>query len=95
MRRFTSLRFGVDYFASILNTFSISQNLVRGRFSTEEEQDQEYLKRNEVMECKGLRLSESNNGFNRYSTQFNYTHRFPKQGKQLSANLNYNASNGN
>ena len=94
MRRFTSVRFGLDYFASIRNTFSISQNLVSGRFTNEESQDQEYLNRSKVMERFGLRESESNNGFNRYSTQFNYTHRFPTQGKQLSANLNYNTGDG-
>ncbi len=94
MRRFGSVRFGLDYFASIRNTFSITQNLVRGRFSSDEMQNQEYLNAAKVMERYGFRESESNSSFQRYSTQLNYTHRFPKQGQQLTANFNYNRGSG-
>ena len=42
-RRFSSVRFGVDFFASNRSTLSLTQNIVGGKFSNEEEQDQEYF----------------------------------------------------
>lgn len=94
MRHFQSMRFGFDYFASIRNTISLTQSMVHGRFSNDEVQNQEYLNSNEVMERYGLRNAESNSHFNRYNTQLAYTHRFPQQGKQLNANINYSTGNG-
>ncbi len=95
MRRFRSIRFGVDFFASIRNTLSLTQNIVKGTFSNEETQDQEYLNRSKTMERYGLRRADAESDFERYNTQLNFTHRFPKQGQQLSANLNYNTGSGN
>lgn len=94
-RRFSSLRAGLDFYASNRSTFSVTQNLVNGRFSNQEEQNQEYLNENKTLERYGLRLSDAENGFNRYNTQFNFTHRFPGAGKELTANINYNYGNGN
>lgn len=93
-RQFRSVRFGFDFFASIRNTLSLTQNLVAGTFSNEEEQDQEYLNSGKVLQRYGRRQADAENGFNRYNTQLNFTHRFPQQGKQLTANLNYNTGNG-
>lgn len=94
MRRFTSLRAGLDFYASNRSTFSVTQNLVKGSFRNEETQNQEYLNSNEVLERYGFRLSEGENSFNRYNTQLNFTHRFPGVGKELTANINYNYGNG-
>ncbi|MDQ3278085.1 MAG: TonB-dependent receptor, partial [Bacteroidota bacterium] len=95
MRHFRSIRFGIDFFASIRNTLSLTQNIVKGTFSNEETQDQEYLNRNKIVERFGLRTANAESDFERYNTQLNYTHRFPKQGQQLSANLNYSRGSGN
>jgi outer membrane receptor protein involved in Fe transport len=94
LRRFGSLRFGLDFFASNRTTISVTQNLVKGNFSNEEQQDQQYLNGSEVMERYGLRLAETDNEFNRYNTQLNLTRRFAEAGKELSANINYNYGNG-
>ena len=94
LRRFGSLRFGLDFFASNRSTFSITQNIVKGNSRNEEEQDQEYLNSSKIMERYGFRLSEARNDFNRYNTQLNFTHRFPEAGKELTANANYNYGNG-
>ena len=94
LRRFGSLRFGLDFFASNRSTFSITQNLVKGNSRNEEEQAQEYLNSNKVMERYGLRLAEATNEFNRYNTQVNFTLRFPEAGKEITANVNYNYGNG-
>ena len=94
-RQFSSLRAGIDFYASNRNTFSLTQNLVKGEFKNNEQQDQEYLNGNKVPERFGLRLAEAENSFNRYNTQLHFTHRFPQVGKELTANINYNYGNGN
>lgn len=60
-----------------------------------EVQEQEYLANNRMLERYGNRLTESNSEFERYNTQFNYSHKFPEQGKELTANINYNSGSGN
>lgn len=93
-RRFSSLRFGLDFFATNRTTLSATQNIVDGKFSNDEEQEQEYLNSNRILERTGHRNAEENRHFNRYSTQLNFTHRFPEQGKEISANVNYNYGKG-
>lgn len=93
-RRFGSIRFGIDFFASNRTTISATQNIVSGNSNNRETQDQEYLNSNETLERYGLRNAEGNNRFNRYNTQLNFTHKFPEAGKELSLNLNYDYGNG-
>ena len=95
LRRFGSVRFGVDYFIDNRNTLSLTQSLVRGRFGNEEEQEQEYLNSNKVLERYGSRSSESRFKFNRNSTRLNYIHKFPEEGKELTGNVDYNFGSGN
>ena len=94
LRRFSSLRFGLDFFATNRTTLSLTQNISGGKFSNDEEQDQEYLSASKVLERTGERLASGNSRFDRYNTQFNLAHKFPEQGKELSANINYNYGNG-
>ncbi len=94
-RRFYSARFGADFFMDNRNTFSITQGFVQGTFDNAEKQDQEFLNNNQAPERFGLRSSESENNFSRYNTQLNFAHKFPQQGKELSANINYNYGKGN
>ncbi len=93
-RKFTSARFGFDFFLDNRNTVTLSQNLVKGKFTNDEEQDQEYLSSSRILERTGERFSEGNSGFNRSSTQLNYTHKFSNPGKQVSADINYNSGTG-
>ncbi|HUC80788.1 MAG TPA: outer membrane beta-barrel family protein [Flavisolibacter sp.] len=95
MRRFGSVRFGLDFFASNRTTFSLTQNLVKGNFENEEQQNQEYLNNNKIMERWGYRQANAESRFNRYNTQLNFTRRFAEAGKELTANINYNYGNGN
>ena len=89
-RKFNSIRFGTDYFISNRNTITLSQNFVKGDFENDEIQNQEYLDNTKVLTGFGLRNSDGNFGFNRSSTRINYKHTFPKEGKELGANFNYN-----
>ena len=92
-RRFRSLRFGLDFFATNRTTLSLTQNIASGNFSNEETQDQEYLNSSKQLERYGYRTAEGRNEFNRYNTQLNFTQKFPQQGRELSANFNYNYGN--
>jgi outer membrane receptor protein involved in Fe transport len=94
LRRFSSVRFGLDYFLDNRNTVSISQGIVDGRFTNNEEQQQEYLNQNKIMDRTGERFSDNTSGFKRYNSGLNFTHKFPQAGKELSANINYNYGSG-
>jgi len=93
-RRFASLRFGIDFFATNRTTFSATQNIVTGNSLNNEHQDQEYLNNSEVLERYGKRNAQAKQDFNRYTTQLNFTHKFPEQGRQLTADINYNYGSG-
>ena len=89
-RNFNSLRFGVDYFLDNRNTISISQGMRTGRFDNTENQVQNFLDNNKVLERYGDRTSKSDFKFDRNNTQLDYTHKFPKDGKELNASVNLN-----
>ena len=93
-RQFSSLRFGLDFFASNRSTLSATQNFVFGSFNNQEEQNQEYLNNNKILERYGLREATGKNRFDRWNTQLNFNHRFPEQGKEFSANFNYSEGDG-
>ncbi len=90
-RNFNSIRFGVDYFLDSRNTVSISQGIRSGKFNNTETQTQEYLDNNKILDRYGDRVSNGDFKYDRKNTQFDYTHKYPKDGKELnvSVNLNY------
>lgn len=94
LRRFQNARFGVDYFIDNRNTLSFSQNFVKGRFSNNETQIQEYLDVNQVLTQSGSRFSDGAAQFKRSNSQLNFTHNFPKNGKELTADITYNKGDG-
>ncbi|MEO5996869.1 MAG: outer membrane beta-barrel protein [Chitinophagaceae bacterium] len=94
LRRFTSVRFGADYFIDNRNTLTFSQNFVRGKFSTNQQQDQQYLNSNRQLFETGKRTSVSQSGFKRSNSQLNYKHTFPKAGQALTADVTYNEGSG-
>lgn len=89
-RKFSSIRFGIDYFIDNRNTVTLSQDFIKGRFGNHETQDQEYLNSSQVMEYYGKREANSRSSFNRRSTRLNYKHSFPREGKEFTADVNYN-----
>lgn len=94
LRRFGSLRFGLDYFIDNRNTLSLTQNIVNGKFTNDETQRQEYYDVNKRLTQLGNRFADNESGFNRYNSQLNFSHKFPEDGKELSANINYNYGSG-
>jgi len=94
MRRFRSIRFGLDFFATNRTTLALSQNIVAGNFSNEQEQGQEYRDAAQALQRYGTRLSEGDNAFRRWGTQLHLTQRFAKQGRELTASIQYNSGSG-
>lgn len=95
LRRFNSIRFGLDFFLDNRNTISLTQGIVDGRFTNREQQDQFYINKFGTVIRFGDRVAEGRSSFNRYNSQFNFTHKFPEDGKELTANVNYNYGDGN
>ena len=89
-REFTSLRFGADYFIDNRNTITFSQGIVNGDFTSGEEQTQKYFTFSKDLEKSGERTSVGKFNFKRNNSQLNYTHKFPKEGKELNATVNVN-----
>ncbi len=89
-RRFRSLRFGADYFIDNRNTITIIQDLGAGRFTNNENQDQQYLTDQQKLTYRGQRKSDASSGFNRNSTRFDFKHSFPESGRELTADFTYN-----
>lgn len=94
-RNFNSLRFGTDIFISNRSTITISQDFGKGIFGNEEKQDQEYLNSSRVLQRYGIRTSADESRFNRNSTSLNYKFNFPKEGKELTADVRYNYGSRN
>ena len=91
---FVSFRFGLDYFIDNRNTLGITHNISNGKFRNYETQDQEYLNDSKVLEYYGERYAEGAYSSNRSGTGLNFKHNFPEQGKELTADINYNYGPG-
>jgi outer membrane receptor protein involved in Fe transport len=93
LRRFTSVRSGLDYFIDNRNTLSFSQNFLRGRFRTDEFQHQEYYDSANNLNNLGERISDSWFQFNRNTSELIFTHKYPRDGEKLDAGVNYSYGN--
>ncbi|MDX2045710.1 MAG: outer membrane beta-barrel family protein [Chitinophagaceae bacterium] len=91
LRRFTSARFGMDFFMDNRNTFTLSQNFVKGRFSSIENQHQLYYDINDILTRTGDRLADSRSQFKRSNTELTYRHQFPSPGEEFTASASYNS----
>ncbi len=98
---FAGGRAGIDWFVSNRNTLTLSGNYNRGRFQPE---DQLSIHTDTIYEqytraSDALRKSESERNFRNLGGQLAFKHLFPKEGKEWTADLNYNGSrsegNGN
>lgn len=90
LRRFGNIRFGFDYFIDNRNTISLTQQIGRGNFRYDENQDQEYLSNGRQLIYSGERFSTGKTNFRRNSSILNYKHSFPKAGQELTADVTFN-----
>jgi outer membrane receptor protein involved in Fe transport len=87
-------RIGMDYFANNRNTFTIGANVVRGQFKTKDfltSLNDTAYSASKVSESAS-RTSSSIGNFRNYGTAFSYKHNYPKAGKELTADVNFNYS---
>ena len=94
-RRFGSVRFGFDFYLDNRNTFTVTQNFVKGKFGGDETQNQQYFDITQQPLRYGDRIGISNSDFNRSNTQFIYKHNFAKEGKEITADVSYNTGKNN
>ncbi len=91
---FAFARFGVDYFINNRNTITVSQNIMGGRFNMNNQNDLLYrslLSSSSESESQ-YRNTLGQNKFNNYTTSIGFKHLFPRAGRELTADVNYNYS---
>jgi outer membrane receptor protein involved in Fe transport len=91
---FVFLRGGFDFFLDNRNTLSIAGNMVRGKFkpySTSDILIDSLF--STVTSSFSQRYSNTSNKFNNNGLSLSFKHNFPKQGEELTADVNYNNSN--
>ncbi len=89
-RQFFAIRGGMDFFLDNRNTFTLTQGYVNGRFTTIQNQDQEYYDNANQLTQTGLRTSDSHFQFKRNSSSLLYSHKFPKEGETIDASVKVN-----
>ena len=89
-RKFSSVRFGLDYDFNDFNNISISQGFVKGAFENDEIQRQQYFAANGQPTQTGQRFSIDDFSFNRSNTQLNYRRTYSKPEKEWTADITYN-----
>lgn len=83
-------RFGADYFMNNRNTFSVSQNIMRGNFRPQNQNDLLYSGSNSGDIESQYRNTTGKNEWRNYTTSIGYKHLFPRAGQELTADVNYN-----
>lgn len=85
-------RVGFDYSINNRNTITLSENIVRGQFGTIDKQEYTNSDGNKNLLLYGDRTNDQQSWFINYTTQALYKRTYPKQGKELTADLNQNHS---
>lgn len=88
-------RFGVDYFINNRSTLSGSLNIGQGRFRPNTTSDLfiDTLS-SPVSTSLTKRYSETNRQFNNLGSTISFKHNFPKAGRELTADINFNSRKG-
>ncbi|MBN8681605.1 MAG: TonB-dependent receptor [Chitinophagales bacterium] len=91
---FANGRAGFDWFINNRNTLTFSGNLTRGDRGNEDVQDilTDTLFSGRIATGEAIRTANTDRIFKNYSGQVLYKHLFPKEGKEWTADVNYNAA---
>jgi len=92
-RVFNFGKFGIDYSINNRNTISLNGMLMGGRFLTLDDQNFEVSDRFANQLAYGTRVNDQFAGFTNYNGQILYKKTYPKAGKELTADINYNFTN--
>jgi outer membrane receptor protein involved in Fe transport len=91
---FGMVRGGVDWFINNRNTLTLSGTYNRGQFETFDDQtiQTDTLFDTYVSTYNSLRNTDSERNFQNINTQLLFKHLFPKEGKEWTADVNFNKS---
>ena len=96
-REFTRGNIGLDWFADIRNTFTLSQSYSKGEFNNQDS----IFARTDTLHLDHLaystyrRISTSDRDFTNLGSSLLYKHLFAKEGTELTADVNYNSTESN
>jgi outer membrane receptor protein involved in Fe transport len=88
--QFNHGRIGFDYFINNRNTITISETLVDGKMNINDNTQNDSLL-NDLIFASFERSSNTKNRFRNYGTQLSFKHLFPLEGRELTADINYNS----
>ncbi|MGI9158854.1 MAG: outer membrane beta-barrel protein, partial [Saprospiraceae bacterium] len=93
-RLFSSVRTGLDWFINNRNTLTFSGNYNGGNFDNDDNQriDTDTLYSSGLRTGNARRTAGSERYWNNFGAQLAYKKLFPKEGKELTADLNFNSS---
>jgi len=85
-------RGGIDWFMDNRNTLTFTGMYMRGQFGSQEEQDIriDSLFPDGIRSSEALRLTDSERNFRNLGGSVLFKHLFPKKGKELTADINFN-----
>lgn len=86
---------GLDYTINNRNMITFSGMVVAGQFDTYDEQVYELLDSEKEKRIYGTRWNKQNAAFQNYNGQVLYKKTYPKAGKELNFDANYNHTNSN
>ena len=91
---FAFARAGLDWFIDNRNTITLQGNFVRGGHSPEETQNitETYFPGNTYSESNYIRYANDGRNFRNSGLSLLFKHLFPKNGHELTADINYNQS---
>ena len=87
-------RGGVDWFINNRNTLTLAGSFHKGGFENDDEVgiQTDTLPGNLISSSQSLRTSDNDRNFRTFGVQTLFKHIFPKEGKEWTADINYNAS---
>lgn len=93
-RQFMSGRTGFDWFINNRSTITITQSFMRGDFNPQDNLNiiTDSLYSNSPVSYFTDRNSNTKRYFNNFGTSLLFKHLFPKEGRELTADFNYNGS---
>ena len=86
-------KLGLDYNLTNRDMLSLNAMLVAGQFDTDDNQDYSLSDSANVEQATGYRQNEQFAQFQNYNGQLIYKKTYPKAGKELTADFNYNYNN--
>lgn len=86
---------GLDYNINNRNTITLNTTIVGGQFLTSDRMNYYFADAAGSYTRTGLQVNDQHAAFQNYNGQLLYKKTFPKAGKELTADINYNHTNSN